>query len=78
MHRVAAVAAGGLDCLPHGGAVITLLQICNLTHRESYLDIFVTAVVVPVIALIILIVLGSPSVLFDSPPPATGHRPGRP
>jgi H+/gluconate symporter-like permease len=24
MHRVTALAAGGLDCLPHGGAVITL------------------------------------------------------
>jgi H+/gluconate symporter-like permease len=39
MHRVTALAAGGLDCLPHGGAVITLLQICNLNHRKSYLDI---------------------------------------
>ncbi len=59
MHRVAAVAAGGLDCLPHGGAVITLLQICNLTHRESYLDILITAVVCPVIALVSIIALGS-------------------
>jgi H+/gluconate symporter-like permease len=59
MHRVTAIAAGGLDCLPHGGAVITLLQICNLNHRQSYLDIFAVAVVAPVIALIAVIILGS-------------------
>jgi H+/gluconate symporter-like permease len=63
MHRVTAIAAGGLDCLPHGGAVITLLQICNLNHRQSYLDIFAVAVAVPVIALIAVIILGS---LFGS------------
>ena len=59
LHRVAAVASGGLDSLPHNGAVITLLAICNLTHRESYLDIFVVSVVVPLLALIALLVLGS-------------------
>ena len=63
MHRVTAIAAGGLDCLPHGGAVITLLQICNLNHRQSYFDIFTVAVVGPVIALIAVIILGS---LFGS------------
>ena len=45
-----ALAAGGLDCLPHGGAVITLLQICNLKHGDSYLDIFTVSVVGPIIA----------------------------
>jgi len=59
MHRVTAVATGGLDALPHNGAVITLLAICGLTHRESYLDIAVVAVVVPIIALIVLITLGT-------------------
>jgi H+/gluconate symporter-like permease len=36
MHRVIAVATGGLDALPHNGAVITLLAICGLTHRKAY------------------------------------------
>ncbi|MFZ2088737.1 MAG: hypothetical protein WAU47_09195, partial [Desulfobaccales bacterium] len=63
MHRVTAIAAGGLDCLPHGGAVITLLQICNLNHRQSYFDIFAVAVAGPVLALIAVIILGS---LFGS------------
>jgi len=59
MHRVASIASGGLDALPHNGAVITLLVICQLTHRESYKDIFVVAVVVPVLALIAVITLGT-------------------
>lgn len=40
VHRVASMASGGLDTLPHNGAVITLLAVCGLTHRESYMDIF--------------------------------------
>ena len=59
LHRVAAIASGGFDCLPHNGAVITLLAITGLNHRKSYPDLFVVAVVIPVIALITVIVLGS-------------------
>ncbi len=40
LHRVAAMASGGMDTLPHNGAVITLLAITGLTHRQSYKDIF--------------------------------------
>ncbi len=39
LHRVAAMASGGCDSLPHNGAVITLLAICGLTHKQSYPDI---------------------------------------
>ncbi len=59
MHRVTSVASGALDALPHNGAVITVLGICGLTHREAYSDIFVVAVLVPMIALIAIILLGS-------------------
>jgi H+/gluconate symporter-like permease len=58
MHRVTAVATGGLDSLPHNGAIITLLAICGLSHRESYKDIFVVALLAPIIAVTVLIVLG--------------------
>lgn len=45
LHRVAAMASGGMDTLPHNGAVITLLTVTGLTHREAYRDIFaVTAI----------------------------------
>ena len=39
LHRVAVIGAGTLDSLPHNGAVVTLLAVCNSTHRESYFDI---------------------------------------
>ncbi len=63
LHRVTAVATGGLDALPHNGAVITLLTICGLTHREAYRDIAVVAVLIPILALIALVTLGT---LFGS------------
>lgn len=40
LHRVVAMASGGMDTLPHNGAVITLLAVTGLTHKESYKDIF--------------------------------------
>jgi len=40
LHRVASMASGGMDTLPHNGAVITLLAVTALTHRQSYKDIF--------------------------------------
>lgn len=40
MHRVVAMASGGMDTLPHNGAVITLLAVTGLTHKQSYGDIF--------------------------------------
>ncbi|MEX0969812.1 MAG: GntP family permease [Paracoccaceae bacterium] len=58
LHRVVAVATGGLDTLPHNGAVITLLGICGMTHKQAYGDIFVVAVLVPTIACMIIIALG--------------------
>ena len=48
MHRIASLASGGLDTLPHNGAVITTLAICGLTHKASYKDIFITSVVIPI------------------------------
>lgn len=40
LHRVASMASGGMDTLPHNGAVITLLMITGMTHKQSYRDIF--------------------------------------
>jgi H+/gluconate symporter-like permease len=63
MHRVTAVSSGALDALPHNGAVITLLTVAGLSHRESYLDIFMTSIVGPMIALVVMIGL---AMLFGS------------
>lgn len=57
LHRFAAIAAGSLDKLPHNGAVITLLAVSGCTHKESYKDIFVVSVVIPMIVLWLLIVI---------------------
>jgi H+/gluconate symporter-like permease len=59
LHRVATIASGGLDSLPHNGAVITLLGICRLTHRQSYIDIFMVTVIGPLLALTVVLILGS-------------------
>jgi len=59
LHRVVALATGGLDTLPHNGAVITLLGICGMTHARAYSDIFVVAVLVPTVACALVIGLGS-------------------
>lgn len=56
-HRVASISSGGLDALPHNGAVLTLLVITGMSHKKSYLDICVVAVVIPIIALIVGIIL---------------------
>lgn len=45
LHRVASMASGGMDTLPHNGAVITLLAVCGLTHKDSYGDIFVMTLI---------------------------------
>ncbi|MCY1704185.1 GntP family permease [Deinococcus sp. SL84] len=59
LHRVATISSGGFDALPHNGAVVTLLAITGLAHARSYLDIFVVAVVIPVTALLVVLLLGS-------------------
>jgi H+/gluconate symporter-like permease len=57
LHRVASMASGGFDTLPHNGAVITLLAICGLTHVKSYADIGVCSVVIPFLTGILVILL---------------------
>lgn len=58
LHRVAAIACGGLDSLPHNGAVITMLGICRLTHKEAYFDMFMVSVVGPLLALVAVLAAG--------------------
>ncbi|MFT5871478.1 MAG: H+/gluconate symporter-like permease [Clostridium sp.] len=62
-HRIAAMACGGLDTLPHNGAVITLLGITGLTHKQSYFDIGMCTVVIPLIAVIVCILFASMGVV---------------
>ena len=54
MHRVVAMASGGMDTLPHNGAVITLLAVTGLTHKQSYGDIFAITVIKTSIVFVII------------------------
>lgn len=54
MHRVIAMASGGMDSLPHNGAVITLLAVTGLTHRQSYRDIFAVTVIKTVASFVVI------------------------
>lgn len=54
MHRIISMAAGGMDTLPHNGAVITLLMVCGLTHRQAYKDIFIITIIKTVAAFSII------------------------
>ncbi|MEP9352676.1 GntP family permease [Xanthobacter sp. KR7-65] len=59
MHRVAVIGSGTLDSLPHNGAVVTLLSVCGVSHKQGYLDIVMAAVVGALIALAVVIGLGT-------------------
>jgi H+/gluconate symporter-like permease len=56
LHRVASMASGRMDTLPHNGAIITLLTVTGLTHRQSYRDIFaLTGIKILAVAVVIII-----------------------
>ncbi len=59
MHRITSISSGALDTLPHNGAVITVLNICKLDHKQAYGDMFVAAIVGPMIALACVVLLAS-------------------
>jgi H+/gluconate symporter-like permease len=58
LHRVASMASGGMDTLPHNGAVITLLAVTGLTHKTSYMDIFAITMI-KTLAVVVAIVMYS-------------------
>ena len=59
LHRVGCLSAIGLDSLPHCGAVVVLLTLAGMTHKDSYKQIFVTTVVITIIVAAIGIVLAT-------------------
>ncbi|WP_447764810.1 GntP family permease [Pseudomonas reinekei] len=56
MHRVASIAAGGMDTLPHNGAIITLLAVTGLSHRQAYGDIFILTIFKTMAAFVVIAV----------------------
>jgi H+/gluconate symporter-like permease len=57
LHRIIALSCSTLHALPHNGAIITLLAICGLTHKDSYGDIFVLCLVIPLVTTIATILI---------------------
>ncbi|MBQ7476666.1 MAG: GntP family permease [Selenomonadaceae bacterium] len=61
LHRIVAIASVGIDPVPHCGALVTLLAICGLTHKEAYFDIIVLMVLkffVPFLCILFFMLTG--------------------
>lgn len=60
MHRISAIASGGLDSLPHNGYVVTTIRaICKETHQRAYPAVFLVSVLIPLPVLAIAVLLYS-------------------
>ena len=57
IHRVSTMASGGFDSLPHCGAIVAMLTITGLTHKEAYKDVGVITVVIPVLSTLVVMSL---------------------
>jgi H+/gluconate symporter-like permease len=58
LHRVVAIASGGLDSLPHNGYVVTTIRgVCRETHETAYWPMFAMTVVVPLFGLVVALLL---------------------
>lgn len=58
MHRISALASGGLDSLPHNGYIVTTINgVCKETHVRSYKPVFVLSVIVPTVFLALAVIL---------------------
>ncbi|WP_264739778.1 GntP family permease [Cytobacillus firmus] len=60
MHRISALASGGLDSLPHNGYVVTTIRaICGETHKRAYWPIFILSAAMPTAVLFLAVILYS-------------------
>lgn len=55
LHRVLSIASGGLDTLPHNGAVVTILTVLGTSHKESYKDVAVVCVLLPILVTVVAV-----------------------
>ena len=61
LHRIMCIASEGMDTMPHAGALVTLLAVCGLTHKDSYYDILVLTgfkVAVAIVCMLAYMTLG--------------------
>jgi len=57
LHRVLSIASGGLDTLPHNGAVVTILTVLGTNHKESYKDVCAICVILPIFVTIVAVIM---------------------
>lgn len=57
LHRVLSIASGGLDTLPHNGAVVTILTVLGTNHKESYKDVCAVCVILPIFVTIVAVLM---------------------
>lgn len=55
LHRLGSIAGVGLDSLPHNSAVVMILVISGLSHKETYKHIFIPTVVFTLIGLVVAV-----------------------
>ena len=58
LHKIASCACIVLDSMPWNGVMITTMQACDLTHKESYKHLFVITVVLAFVNLCLCVLLG--------------------
>lgn len=54
LHRIISMASECIDTVPQAGALVTLLAVCGLTHRESYYDVIMLTVLKTLVVFICL------------------------
>jgi len=59
LHRIAVMASGGLDSLPHSSGTASALGVAHLTHKEGYLHVFWLNTIIPIIVTLVACVLAS-------------------
>lgn len=59
MHRVGVIASVGLDSLPHSGGIVAILAISGISYKDGYKHLFVTTVIITLLALALALVLGN-------------------
>ncbi len=59
LHRLACIASGTFDSLPHSGAIMTFLLVSRLNLKNSYKHIAVTSLIIPIIAVVIGLILAT-------------------
>lgn len=55
LHRVILFGASMLDTLPHSGFIITVLNVCGLTHKQSYKNLFIVTCLFPMISTVFVV-----------------------